>query len=162
MSVNKDRPHVFVLPEDDANRQMAKGFEMEVDPSRTRSIQVLQVAGGWLEVLNRFASDHVADMDRYTSRYIVLLIDFDGKEERRNDAAGRIPERLKDRVFILGALTQPEALRSAGLGTYEIIGANLAKDCREETDAIRSHALLLHNASEISRLRQRVRPILFQ
>lgn len=29
MSVNRARPHVLVLPEDDANRQIAVGFELE-------------------------------------------------------------------------------------------------------------------------------------
>jgi hypothetical protein len=29
MSVNRNRPHVFVLPEDDANLQLATGFVLE-------------------------------------------------------------------------------------------------------------------------------------
>jgi hypothetical protein len=43
MSVNKYLPHVLVLPEDDANRQLATGFEIEV--KHTRRIQVLVEAG---------------------------------------------------------------------------------------------------------------------
>jgi hypothetical protein len=162
MSVNKHRPHVVVLPEDDANRQLAIGFVLELDPSVLRNIQVLEVAGGWKVLLNRFESDQVADMAKYPDRYMVLLIDFDGKAERLSYATGKIPAHLRDRVFVLGALSEPEALRGALPGSYETIGKMLAKDCREETDAIWSHDLLLHNASELSRLRQRVRPILFQ
>src|SRR5216684_4359109 len=74
----------------------------------------------------------------------------------------RIPERLSDRVFILGALTEPENLKSAGLGSYKTIGKAISKDCREETDTLWGHDLLRPNASEISRLREHVRPILFQ
>jgi hypothetical protein len=59
VSVNKHLPHVFVLPEDDANRQLAKGFELQIDPSRLRRIQVLPAAGGWNEVLKSFLADHV-------------------------------------------------------------------------------------------------------
>ena len=34
MSVNRHQPHVFVLPEDDANRQMAIGFILtSISPS---------------------------------------------------------------------------------------------------------------------------------
>ena len=92
---------------------------------------------------------------------MVLLFDFDRKADRLSYATGKIPEHLRDRVFVLGALSEPEALRS-DLGSYETIGRKMAKDCREETDTTCGHDLLRHNASEIGRLRKRVRPILFQ
>jgi hypothetical protein len=31
--VNRYLPHVLVLPEDDANRQIANGFVLDLDPS---------------------------------------------------------------------------------------------------------------------------------
>jgi hypothetical protein len=158
MSVNKYLPHVFVLPEDDANRQVANGFLLDFS---TRQIQVLEEVGGWTDVLERFNSDHVHEMDRHDNRFMVLLIDFDGKEDRLSFAKGRIPSHLTQRVFILGTLTEPEALRQANLGSYETIGLAMAKDCREDTDETWGHNLLRHNASEIGRLREHVRPILF-
>jgi hypothetical protein len=160
MKVNRYRPHVLVLPEDDANRQLANGFLLEESllPSR---IQVLDEVGGWTEVLDRFKSDQVSEMDGFPNRFVVLLIDFDGKEDRLDRARREIPERLNDRVFVLGTWTQPEALRRA-IGSYETVGRALAKDCREDTNATWGHQLLRHNASEIDRLRQHVRPILFQ
>lgn len=162
MSVNKYQPHVLVLPEDDANRQLAVGFRLEPSVSAAR-IQVLPVAGGWVEVLNRFCSDHVTDMESHMGRYMVLLIDFDGRyEERLANAKKRIPEGLRDRVFVLGALDEPEGLTRAGLGTPETIGRKLAKDCREDTETTWGHELLRHNATEIARLRQHVRPMLLQ
>lgn len=48
MSVNLYEPHVFVIPEDDANRQLADGFHLEVDWSRQKQMQILRVAR-WLE-----------------------------------------------------------------------------------------------------------------
>jgi hypothetical protein len=155
---NRRQPHVLVQPEDDADRQLANGFLLELSP--LAKIQVLPEAGGWRVVLDKFESDHVADMDRYTKRIMVLLIDFDGDEGRRDYAKRKIPDRLIDRVFILGALTDPEELRRS-LGSYETIGRALAKDCREEADATWGHNLLRHNAHEINRLRQHVRSILF-
>ena len=155
--VNKHRPHAFVLPEDDANRQLAIGFVLEL----TRQIYVCPVAGGWTQVLQRFLSDHAADMGRYPNRYMVLLIDFDGNNQRLNDATNRIPEPLRERVFILGAWSQPEELR-ASLGlSYEEIGSAMARDCREETAMTWEHNLLRHNAGELARMREFVRPILF-
>ena len=159
MSVNRYKPHVLVLPEDDANRQLANGFLMD-ESLTARGIQVLEVAGGWIEVLDRFKSDHISGMDKHPDRFMVLLIDFDGKQDRLSRAKIEIPARFIDRVFILGVWTEPEALR-ASLGSYETIGKAMAKDCREETGTTWGHALLQHNASEIDRLRRHVRPILF-
>jgi hypothetical protein len=161
VSVNKRRPHVFVLPEDGANRQLARGFQLEVDWTRQRQMQVLEEADGWIAVLERFDSDHVAGMESNAHRFMVLLIDLDGKQERLQHVKSRIPGHLTDRVFVLGTLSEPEALKSAGLGTYEAIGFAMARDCREETDTIWGHDLLRHNAGELARLRERVRPILF-
>jgi len=91
---------------------------------------------------------------------MVLLIDFDDREERLQYAKARIPERLIDRVFILGSLSDPESLR-ANLGSYETIGLAMARDCREGTETTWGHGLLRHNAGELERLRENVRPILF-
>jgi hypothetical protein len=159
--INPYQPHVMVLPEDRANSQLADGFLLELDQFALMRIKVLPEAGGWIVVLDTFESDHVAGMDKHRQRYMVLLIDFDGDEGRIDEAKRRIPERLMDRVFILGAMTEPEDLKRAGLGHYETIGEALAQDCREETDITWGHNLLRHNTNEITRLRHHVRPILF-
>jgi hypothetical protein len=159
MSVNKYLPHVLVLPEDDANRQLANGFHLDVLLA-TRRMQVLPVAGGWQEVLNSFKTDHLPEMDRNARRFMVLLIDFDGREDRLHAVKAEIPERLHDRVFVLGAWSTPEELRQS-LGSYETIGLAMAKDCRDDTQMTWSHGLLRHNAGELERLRTHVRPILF-
>jgi hypothetical protein len=161
MSVNRDLPHVFVLPEDDANRQLANGFWLQVDSTHQRKMRVLRVAGGWNEVLNLFESEHAKEMNRFPCRFMVLLIDFDNDGDRLRNAKARIPPDLMERVFILGAWSEPEDLKRAKLGALEIIGMKLAEDCREGTDATWGHDLLRHNAGEIDRLRQHVRPILF-
>ena len=49
MSVNVFQPHLMVLPEDDANRQIVNGFLL--DPSlNQRAIQPLPIDGGWSKV----------------------------------------------------------------------------------------------------------------
>jgi hypothetical protein len=158
MSVNKYLPHVFVLPEDDANRQIATGFLLSLT---TRQIYVLKEAGGWTYVRDRFVSDQLRGMEQNLNRFLVLLVDFDRNPNRLQDVSAVIPHHLADRVFILGAFSHPEALRQAGLGTYEAIGRTLAEECRGGTLAIWEHPLLQHNQIELNRLRQHVRPILF-
>ncbi len=156
-----DRPHILVLPEDAANRQLVNGFLLEVDLIRQRQMQVLRVAGGWKRVLECFQSDHIKDLKRYSHRFMVLLIDFDGQKDRFDKASAVVPDDLKDEVFIIGGWGEPEDLRKYGLGSPETIGKALAKDCREDTDTTWGHALLQHNAGELDRLRKHVRPLLF-
>jgi hypothetical protein len=157
VSVNKHLPHVYVIPEDDANRQLAIGFYLEIN--QTRQMQVLPVAHGWNEVLRCFQTDHARGMDIFPNRYMVLLIDFDRSEARLEYARRSIPEHLVDRVFVLGIWSEPEDL--GGLGSLETIGKGMARDCRDQTDNVWRHQLLRHNAAEIARLREHVRPILF-
>ena len=159
MRVNQYRPHVLVLPEDEANSRLATGFHVEVDS--TWQMRVLPVAGGWIEVLRRFNDDEVPGMDKRPHRFMILLIDFDGRQDRLHLAKAEIPARLSERVFILGTRTKPEDLKRAKLGNYETIGSAMANDWRDETAATWGHHLLRHNASELERLREHVRPILF-
>lgn len=160
MSCNKYLPHVLVLPEDRANSQLANGFLLDQSLS-ARSIQVLEEVGGWHEVINHFLSEHIAGMESYPLRSMVLLIDFDGDEARLSGVKARIPESLIERVYILGSFNEPEDLKNANLGSYESIGLALARDCREETNTTWGHSLLRHNASELDRLREHIRPFLF-
>src|SRR6266576_2271215 len=108
--MSKERPHVLVLPEDDANRQLANGFQRDHSLD-TRRLQVLPVAGGWQEVVKCFKADHVPEMNRNANRFLVMLIDFDKKQNRLDNVRAEIPDLLKERVFILGAWHKPEELR---------------------------------------------------
>jgi len=161
MSANKDQPHVMVLPEDDANRQLAVGFYLQIELNRQRRMQILRPVRGWTKVMEQFVSTHAREMRDCPLRLMVLLLDFDSDIERLERLQAEVPADLTERVFIIGALTEPEDLKRAGLGSYDDIGAKMAKDCREDTDTIWGHELLQHNATEIDRLRQHVRPILF-
>lgn len=160
MSVNRYQPHVLVLPEDDANRQIANGFLL-ASALRARSIQVLPEAGGWLKVLESFEADEISGMNQYPNRFLILLIDLDGRTERVQEARQKIPAQLSDRVFILSTLTEPERLKAESAHSYEEIGMAMAKDCVDGTDTIWDHELLRHNAGELGRMREQVRPFLF-
>lgn len=159
MSLNRFLPHVMVLPEDDANRELVVGFLLH--SSLSRQMDCLNIAGGWIKVLDRFQSYEIAGMRKYPNRFMVLLFDFDNTPNRIDLAKSKIPLDLIDRVFVLGSMSDPESLKRTGLGNFEEIGLALAKDCREGTDTVWNHDLLRHNAAELARLRAYVRPILF-
>src|ERR1700722_17928128 len=161
MAANKHLPHILVLPEDDANRQLAVGFALSLDSRVIRKIQVLLPAGGWAEVLAHFVSDRVFDMEKYPDRLMVLLINFDGNKQRLDVATTKIPVHLRDRVFILGALSEPEQLKKAGLGSYEAIGLAMGRNCRAKTNPIWNNALPYCNATDVDRLTPLILPILF-
>ena len=158
MGLNKFRPHIRVLSEDDANSNIWNGFTKEL--RQGAPIQVLPVAGGWLKVLADFRDDQAPLMDTFPERLMLLLIDFDEDDDRLEKAREYVPVHLQERVFILGAWTEPERLRET-LGSYETIGRSIATGCRDGNDSIWNHDLLRHNAGEMARLRLRVMPILF-
>jgi hypothetical protein len=152
---------VIVLPEDDANRQIANGFLL--DPSiKLRNIQVLQPAGGWGKVLDSFLNDHIAELRKWPQRHLVLLIDFDDHvEERTQQFVHQFPEDVRDRVFLLGAKGEPEPLRKQCRDSLENIGKELAGECYRDETNLWNHQLLSHNAAERVRLNVKVKTILF-
>jgi len=161
MSVNVYKPHVLVLPEDDADRQIANGFLL--DPSlNPRNIQVLTPSGGWGKVLDSFIHDHIDRLRKYPHRHLVLLIDFDGQvEARRAQFVEHFPNDLRDRVFLLGTRSEPEPLRKQCGDSFESIGTRLAEECYRDETTLWGHALLEHNAGERQRLNSKVKSILF-
>jgi len=168
---NLYRPHVMVLPEDAANHQLANGFSLRIDQSRSRQFQILPEVGGWSKVLDEFVSTHVREMAKYPHRYMILLIDFDKSPNRLANATTRIPVHLRHRVFVLGSSNEPEDLKNAGLrrslegatnlAELDAIGYALAQDCLDNTNLTWGHPELNHNASEVARLRATIHPILF-
>jgi hypothetical protein len=160
MSVNNYRPHILVLPEDSANSEIANGFVLNPDLNE-RLIQVLPFARGWMTVLDKFMDDHISKMRLYPQRMIVLLIDFDEQEDRLAYVSTKIPSDLRDRVFVLGVLSEPEKLKSSLKKGFEEIGEALATDCSNNTDKLWNHDLLKHNRDELERMIIHVKPFLF-
>lgn len=159
MSINRFKRHLYVLPEDERNRQIATGFEKSCD---TNQIQVLNEARGWSNVCSVFELDHVREMNNFVDRYMVLLVDFDQSNSRIADVHKHVPLSLANRVFVLGVWSEPEDLRRSVSASYEVIGEKMASDCRNGTSNIWGHPLLVHNATEIARICVEFRSLLFR
>lgn len=161
MSTNKYKPHVLVLAEDDANRQIANGFVL-APALNERAIQILPAVGGWEKVVDAFRSVHAHEMKRYPERRVVLIIDFDDRlDERLTHIRAEIPDQLTDRVFVLGVLSQPERLKEALDKNFEAIGKSLSQDCYDNTRTVWDHGLLKHNEIELDRMILTIKPFLF-
>ncbi len=152
MSANKYLPHLLILPEDDATRQLANGFVFEFP---TRQIQILPVAGGWSVALDLVINQYFLYLRNHPDALLAVIIDFDGQADRLQLALGRVPPSILDRVFIVGALDEAERLRRAGLGSFETIGRALARECKQGETMAWRHRQLQHNLPELERLRVR-------
>jgi hypothetical protein len=159
--MNKYAPHVYVIPEDDRDRQIADGFVLH-HQVKDRRIQVMPPAGGWLKVLKTFQDEFVPKLREYTQAHVVMLIDFDGRvAERLDEFRQATPDALKDRVFVVGSKYEPETLKRALKIGFEAIGKSLANDCDTGTTECWDHEQLQHNDAEQRRLVQIVKPFLF-
>jgi hypothetical protein len=161
VTMNKYVPHVYVIPEDDANRQIADGFVLHPRVKETR-IQVLPPAGGWPRVLQMFQDEYIPKLGSNSHAHIVMLIDFDGQVERRRvDFEDKIPAEFKARVFVIGSKVTPEAFKRETGKNFEEIGQLLADDCAGGTAVLWGHEHLTHNETDRQRLSETVVPFLF-
>ena len=163
MSINAYQPHVLILPEDDADADIARGFVQHLSVS-SRYIQILPVCGGWLKVLSQFESDHAGRMRQFPQRQMILLIDFDNEGEHRlSYTRERILPEVSERVFILGPRKDPQELkRQLGEKSFETIGKTLAEECNQNRFDLWNDPLLRHNLNEVERLQNRVKSIVFR
>jgi hypothetical protein len=162
MSVNAYAPHLLVLPEDDANKDIANGFLLD---SRVwpRKIQVLPPAGGWSKTIDCVANDHAPGMQKFPERRLLLLIDFDNDVVNRLAiVSAKIPSAFSNRVYVLGVSSEPEMLRTACAKKLEPIGEALAGECAGNQQSLWAHPLLAHNGPELTRLIQDVKPFLLR
>jgi hypothetical protein len=157
MSLNKYLPHLIVIPEDDADRQIANGFSTGCI---SKQLRIEREAGGWMKAVDAFVDDYAPLMRTLAGRHVLLLIDFDDEEDRLERVRERIPTDVASRVFVIGSKTEPEDLRD-GLGTFEQIGIKIADQCSNGTAEIWGHELLKHNIGELNRLRVAVCNILW-
>ena len=161
MSINRHKPHLIVLPEDDANRQMVNGFIQALNVN-ARVIQVMPSVGGWSKLLEKFEKEYIRPMESYPQRRLILLIDFDEQNTRYEDAKHRIPEDLENRVFVLGVWSEPEQLKKKSSKSFEGIGGALAEECPHSRNQLWEDDLLKHNEGELARLLVSVESFLFK
>lgn len=160
MTLNRQRPHLLILPEDDANREMANGFLTD-DRINNRVIQVLPNAGGTFAALDWIANHN--KLRQFPNQRVLLLIDLADvhAKSRYDERLGDIPAELKDRIFILGVLPEPEPLATKHHISKEQIGRRLAAECAEGRKELWNDPSLAHNEGELSRLTSDVKPFLF-
>lgn len=160
MNVNKYKPHVWVIPEDDADRQLVSGFLLHAAVA-DRVVSVRAPAGGWRKACEVFECEYLPLLRSFPLGHAVLVIDFDEAIDRGPTIQSNIPDDVKSRVFVLGSKDEPEALKQEFNMSLENIGHALAEDCFSGELTKWSHPQLIHNSVEVRRLVEFVKPILF-
>ena len=160
MSVNKYKSHVYVIPEDDANRQIIDGFLLH-DAVADRAVLVRGPAGGWSKVLDVFVEEYLPKLNGLPNAHVIMVVDFDGVENRKDYFEQRVPVEVRPRVFVIGSKDNPEILARELKKMFEGIGNALAEECLQDDFKLWHHDHLKHNNEELQRLREVVRPILF-
>lgn len=160
MSVNRYQPHVIVIPEDDANRQLANGFLLH-HAVRDTAIQIMPPVGGWPFVLQHFRDEYLPELAKWTHRHVVLLVDFDGEPSRISQIENEIPDRFRSRVHLIGTKNEPEDARKSLGKSLEWIGEHLAMSCEGSTPDLWQHEQFQHLATELEALRKYVAPVVF-
>ena len=160
MSVNPYQPHVWLIPEDDANRQLAIGFLLHFAVSDGQ-VHTRGPAGGWKKVAEVFQSEFLEKLYQFPDAHVIMLVDFDENNERFEYFSERVPEDVKPRVFVIGAWDEPEELKRQLNSSLEGIGQALADGCDSDNFEVWHHEHLKHNNAELERLVDVVKPILF-
>ncbi|MFN0134603.1 MAG: hypothetical protein ACKVS9_00625 [Phycisphaerae bacterium] len=159
--MNKYEPHVIVLPEDDATRQLATGF-VDYPAVHAHRIRVVSPAGGWVKAVDLMCSSYMPHMRSYNSAHLVLVIDFDKDSDRyRTAIEPRVPAELRNRVFVFGPLTNVEVLKREARRKTEELGRDLASECERGESQQWSMPELQHNLPERDRALQCIRSIIF-
>lgn len=159
--MNRYKDHIYVIPEDGANEQIANGF-VNHHSVKHGQIQVMPAAGGWSNVLTTFQEEYITALRNYPLAHVVMVIDFDEDVQRRRARFQQeIPDNLKSRVFVIGSRDEPETLKRLLNIGFEKLGESLANDCDLGIAEHWNHEQLQHNDPERQRLFQTVRPFVF-
>ena len=150
MAVNREKPHILILPEDDRARRIANGFQLHINGYN--QVRIGPECGGWKSVRDVFRADHVRAMQQYPKRLVILFVDFDSEDDRYDRMMEAVPIDLRDRVFVLGPFLEMEDLTREGFGLPERIGQTLAEECLGGPKIVWNSQLLAHNAPELERL----------
>jgi len=111
--------------------------------------------------MNVFETEFVQYLRNWTHAYVVIVMDFDGNTDRRSQCELRIPEDLRQRVFLLGSRDTPEILSKELKMRPERIGEGLANDCLKKDRELWAHPQLSHNHDELLKMIDVIKPIIF-
>jgi len=136
MAVNRYRHHMVIFLEDQPYRELVNGAQI-TGVLNNSVIDVKNPCGGWKKVFESF-KNNIYLLKKYTNCNILLLMDFDDKKvgqldsfkNRMNEFNKIVPDKYKDRVFLLGVnYKESESLKKVfDKSNFEDIGKILVQN----------------------------------
>lgn len=169
--MNLHAPHLLILPEDEHDHRLAKGFIAHLKINHMK-IKMLAWANGWRKAqaqITEPGSAEIQHLGRYPYAHLLVVLDFDKRPNRLAEIRAKIPATIGDRVYVLGAWDAPQRLKSqfAYKHSFEQIGAALFEDCLAPVTVASAvgnptwqHPALQHNQAELQRFKTHVCPFL--
>ncbi len=164
--MNRHKPHLLILPEDEHDHRLANGFagHMKIDRGQ---IQILNFANGWRKAQTQITSpdsSEIKHLHSFPAAHLLVVLDFDEEADRLVQIQNNIPAMLQNRVYIIGIWDEPKTLRQQLKLKYsfEEIGAALLEECLLPGNGAITweHSSLQHNQAELQRFKINVCPFL--
>ncbi len=169
--MNYHATHLLILPEDEDDHRLAKGFVDHLKINYMK-IRMLDWANGWRKAQAKITepgSTEIRHLERYSCAHLLVVLDFDTDSNRLAEIRTRIPATIAERVYVLGVWDEPQTLKRqfAYKHSFEKIGAALFEDCLEPANVPSTngnltwqHPSLQHNQAELQRFKANVCPFL--
>jgi len=153
LSVNRGKPYLLIIPEDDDDRAFAEGARGALP---AMNVKIVANSNGWPKIEKLLAGVYNKRLRANANEHLLILIDFDTKGQKRYDKVfGWVPEDVKDRVFIIGPEKEPKDLKKSlklKMSFWQM-GDQLVSDCDEQQiNPLWDHDMLSHNKPEFRRL----------
>lgn len=157
--VNKFKPHLFIVPEDDADRQIAVGFQMHLEANGR--MQIVDVAGGWLKVVNVIKDEYVPLLNNNPNTHVLGIIDCDKDADRIAEQLKTFPAGIRNRIFLLGVNENPQEFKRSTKMHFAQIGEKLADECYKDELDLWNHEMLSYSSIEALRAKNALRELVF-
>ena len=157
--MNKFKPHLFIAPEDDADRQIAVGFQMHLEAKG--EMQIVDVARGWLKVVGVIKDEYVPLLKNNLNSHVLGIIDCDKDADRIAEQLENFPEDIRNRIFLLGVNENPQEFKRSAKMHFAKIGEKLADECYKDELDLWNHEMLSYSSSEALRAKDALRELVF-
>lgn len=168
--MNKYQPNLQILCEDKINRDIANGFILGLhnhhfmNPSPIESYA--ELAGGWTKAVDNLSNFWIDNLRNNLNLFLLILIDSDRDPNRISQIISKIPNDLKERIFVMGCFNEPEILKQQShiaikqmdkkaKISNENVGKVLFQHCKDNPENNLWYSdELKHNLTEIERLKE--------
>ena len=166
--MNKNKPHLVIVPEDEAWATLTRGFFMA---RAEGNIKVDRTCGGYNKEMTHFKDKLQPKMASNPNMHVLLLVDFDRKfASRMTNFTQLVYPDYNKRAFMVGCKDEIQNLNTEyGGGKLEDLGQTMGNICLGDVTAMHTPKginpwtlpQILKSAVQVSLLKTRTFSFLF-